>query len=43
MKLILGSLLALTAVMSLSACADGGRLCPPGYHAGYWGHCHPNA
>lgn len=41
MKTILGSLLALSAVLSLSACADG-RACPPGYHVGYWGHCHPN-
>ena len=43
MKTLLGSLLALGAVLSLAACADDGRPCPPGYHLGYWGHsCHPN-
>ncbi len=42
MKIIIGSLLALSAALSLGACADG-RPCPPGYHLGPWGHaCHPN-
>jgi hypothetical protein len=42
MKTILQSILALTAVLTLSACASD-RPCPPGSHLGPWGHaCHPN-
>jgi hypothetical protein len=39
---IIRSIVALAAVLSISACADG-RACPPGTHLGPWGHaCHPN-
>ena len=41
MRMFIKSIVAFAAVVSLSACATG-RECPPGMHAGYWGHCHPN-
>ncbi len=42
MKVLLSSILAVAAVMSLSACASD-RPCPPGTHVGPWGHaCRPN-
>ncbi len=38
MPLLVKSLLALAVVMSLSACATDGRVCPPGSHLGPHGH-----
>ncbi len=38
MPVLVKSLLAIAAVLSLSACVTGGRVCPPGSHLGPFGH-----
>ncbi len=38
MPLLVKSLLALSVLMTLSACAGMGRECPPGTHEGPYGH-----
>jgi predicted small lipoprotein YifL len=43
MPILIKSILALAAIMSLAACANGPDVCPDGTHVGPLGHhCQPN-